>query len=37
MYERKMHASDRLLGFNFGDWSIFAAGLVAIGLLLMLF
>lgn len=32
-----MFVSDRLLGFDFGDLSIFAAGLVVIGLLLMLF
>jgi hypothetical protein len=32
-----MFASDRLLGFDFGDWSIFAAGVAAVGLLLMVF
>jgi hypothetical protein len=32
-----MSASDRLLGFDIGDWSIFAGGLAVVGLLLMLF
>jgi hypothetical protein len=32
-----MFATDRLLGFDFGDWSIFAAGLAVVGLLLILF
>jgi hypothetical protein len=32
-----MYASARLLGFDAGDWSIFAAGFAVVGLLLMLF
>jgi len=32
-----MFASDRLLGLDFGDWSIVATGLAVFGLLLTLF
>jgi hypothetical protein len=31
-----MFATDRLLGFDLGDFSIFAAGLAVVGCLLML-
>jgi len=32
-----MFANGRLLGFDAGDWSIFAAGLAAVGFLSLLF
>jgi hypothetical protein len=37
MYESEMFANDQLLGFDFGNWSIVAAGRAAVALLFMLF